>query len=270
MVPNLERLILTGCFMLSEINQSITSLEKLVVLNLSQCGGLRKLPKRIKGMSSLEIINLRGCSELRELPEDCGHLQSLKVLDLECSSIRQFPSSIFVNRNLEVRSDEKLFASPSIGESSTINPIIGDCSLRDNLHFLRQLDLSYCNLLDGAFPNSFGDELVFLEELDLSNNPFSVLPPDIKGLSNLKFLNLTHCESLTFLGPDQLPSRLETIRVDYCTSLSSFLDPLEPCQLRCSTYCVDCFELAKRQGGEVTALTLLKRYIQVCSLGTQK
>lgn len=146
--------------------------------------------------------------------------------------------------------------------STTINPTIRDCPLRDDHRFLRQLDLSDCNIFDGAFPNNFGDDLVFLEELDLSSNPFSVLPPDIKRLSNLKSLKLMHCKNLISLGPDQFPHSLETMRVDYCTSLSSFLDLLEPCHLRCSIYCIDCFELVKRQGGELLT-ALPKRYIQV-------
>ncbi|KAF3437655.1 hypothetical protein FNV43_RR20411 [Rhamnella rubrinervis] len=85
-VPNLERLILEGCKELSEIDDSITSLEKLISLNLASCKSLKKLPKRITGMNSLEILNLNSCSALRGLPEDCGRLKSLKEVDVRGST----------------------------------------------------------------------------------------------------------------------------------------------------------------------------------------
>ncbi|KAF3437652.1 hypothetical protein FNV43_RR20408 [Rhamnella rubrinervis] len=254
-VPNLERLILTGCRKLSEIHDSITSLEKLISLLLSYCKSLKKFPKRIKGMNSLEILDLYGCYEILELPEDCGHL---KELDVRGTGISHLPSS-----SLGI---PKIHCSDKVANSSVskslIKPSIGDHFFFNNVWFVRKLDLSDCNLLDDAFPKHFGSQLVILEELDLSKNRFSILPPDIKGLSNLKHLNLMHCEFLTYLCPDQLPSDLETLRVDYCTSLKSLLDPLEPCHLRCSICCVDCIELVKSQGGELTALISLNRYIQ--------
>ena len=85
-VPNLERLILEGIKLLT-IDDSITSLEKLIILNLASCTSLKKLPKSIKGMNSLEILNLNDCLELWELPEDCGHLKSLKEVDVRDSGI---------------------------------------------------------------------------------------------------------------------------------------------------------------------------------------
>ncbi|KAF3437649.1 hypothetical protein FNV43_RR20405 [Rhamnella rubrinervis] len=258
-VPNLERLILEGCIKLSEIHHSIASLEKLTLLNLESCTSLKKFPKRIKAMNSLEILNLYFCRELCELPEDCGRLKSLKEVDVRESGISHLPSSIFLNENLKVLCDEEV-ANLSL-RKSIMNLPSGDCFLPDNLCFLRQLDLSDCNLLDEAFPKHFG-ELVSLKALDLSKNPFSVLPSHISRLSKLKYLNLMHCKFLRYVGPDQLPSGLETIRVDYCTSLKAFLNPLEPCHLRCSAYCVDCIGLVTRQGGEMMALTSLKRYIQ--------
>ncbi|KAF3437673.1 hypothetical protein FNV43_RR20429 [Rhamnella rubrinervis] len=258
-VPNLERLILEGCIKLLEIHDSITSLEKLIILNLASCTSLKKFPKTIKGMNSLEILNLYDCCELRELPEDCGHLMSLKVVDVRDSGIRHLPSSIFLIENLKALLDEEV-ANSSVRES-IINPPIGHCFLPENLLNLKELDLSDCNVKDEAFPKHFGN-LVSLEELNLSKNPFEVLPPDIKGLSKLKYLNLMYCKSLTHLSPDQLPSSLETLRVDYCTKLNSSLKQLEPCHFECSTYCVDCTGLVKRRGGEMTALASLKRYIQ--------
>lgn len=211
-VPNLERLILEGCIKLLEIHDSIRSLEKLSLLNLASCTSLKKFPKRIKGMNSLEILNLYDCSELCELPEDCEHLKSLKQVDVRDSGISHFPSSIFLIQNLHVLCDVEV-ANSSVKES-IINPPIGHCFLPNNLLLLEKLDLSDCKLLDEAFPEHFG-KLVSLKELDLSGNPFSVLPHHLKGLSKLRYLNLMNCKSLRHLGPE-LPSSLEAMRVDYC------------------------------------------------------
>ncbi|KAF3437674.1 hypothetical protein FNV43_RR20430 [Rhamnella rubrinervis] len=238
-VPNLERLILEGCIKLSEIHDSITSLEKLIKLNLASCKSLKKFPDNIK--------------------EDFGHLKRLKEVDVRDSGIRHLPSSIFLIENLKVLCDEEV-ANSSVRES-LINPPKERCVLPDNLRNLTKLDLSDRNLKGKAFPEHFGN-LVSLKELNLSKNPFSGLPSGINGLSTLTYLNLMYCKFLRHLSPDQLPSSLQTIRVDYCTSLTTLLDQSEPCHIQCSTYCVDCTELVKRRGGEMTALTSLKRYIQ--------
>ncbi|KAF3437654.1 hypothetical protein FNV43_RR20410 [Rhamnella rubrinervis] len=106
-VPNLERLILEGCKVLSEIDDSITSLEKLIILNLAFCKSLKKLPKRIKDMKSLEILNLYGCGKLCELPEDCGHLKSLQEVDVRGSGISydHLPPSVIYNENIQALCD---------------------------------------------------------------------------------------------------------------------------------------------------------------------
>ena len=113
----------------------------------------------------------------------------------------------------------KIHCSDKVANSSVskslINPSIGDHFFSGNVCFIRKLDLSDCNLMDDAFPQHFGAELVLLEELDLSKNRFSVLPPDIKGLSNLKDLNLMYCEFLINVSPDQLPYSLETVKKTY-------------------------------------------------------
>ncbi|KAF3449323.1 hypothetical protein FNV43_RR10051 [Rhamnella rubrinervis] len=116
------------------------------------------------------------------------------------------------------------------------------------------------SISDGGFPEYFG-RLVSLENLVLSKNPFTVLPPSISGLSRLKFLGLEYCKCLTTLG-QELPSSLEEVNVNYCSSLKSFLDPLKPSNLRCSAVCVDCFELVKIQDGILTAFTSLQRHLQ--------
>ncbi|PNX69338.1 putative TIR-NBS-LRR resistance protein, partial [Trifolium pratense] len=52
-------------------------------------------------------------------------------------------------------------------------------------------------------PDAIG-ELRFLERLNLQGNNFTIIPSTIKGLSNLSYLNLSHCHRLRDL-PDLQP-----------------------------------------------------------------
>lgn len=254
-VPNLEKLILSGCIQLSEIHSdideqhSVTLLKNLIVLNLRNCENLEKLPPSIEGLSSLMILDLSGCSKLHELPEDIGDLKCLTELDLRKSGIRCLPPSMSRGKSIQVRNTEHVANT--------------DFAMGSDLRGFTTLNLSNCKISDGNFPDYF-DRLVSLEDLILSRNPFTVLPTSISRLSKLKKLDLEYCRRLKSLGPE-LPSSLESVDVSYCFSLNSFLDPQKPCNLRCSAICVGCFELVKRQDSIITASTLLGRYLLVAS-----
>ena len=64
---------------------------------------------------------------------------------------------------------------------------------------MRELDLSFCNLL--KIPDAFGN-LHCLEKLCLRGNNFETLP-SLEELSKLLLLNLQHCKRLKYL-PDRL------------------------------------------------------------------
>ncbi|CAK8539119.1 unnamed protein product [Lathyrus sativus] len=64
------------------------------------------------------------------------------------------------------------------------------------------LDLSFCNI--SVVLDSIGD-LKGLERLNLQGNKFSTLPSTFKRLSNLAYLNLSHCHKLKTLP--KLPSK---------------------------------------------------------------
>ncbi|KAF3449633.1 hypothetical protein FNV43_RR10364 [Rhamnella rubrinervis] len=265
-VPNLEKLILKGCWKLSEIHPSIKHLKKLILLDLSFTS-LEKLPEAINSLASLETLNLGGHYKLKKCPDNLEQLKSLRNINISESGIRHLPSSFFLIKNLEsVRCDEKMIES-AIRENIISFRTTGKCFFPNwfcaLFTSLTRLDLSDCNLTrPEAFPEYFGI-LGSLEYLDLSKNPFSVLPLGINGLSSLRCLRLEHCKSLRCLEAELLPSSLQVVYVDYCTSLGSFLDPLKPCHLRCSSVsCLDCTELVKRQDGKMTALASLSRFLE--------
>ncbi|KAH9781816.1 ADP-ribosyl cyclase/cyclic ADP-ribose hydrolase [Citrus sinensis] len=149
---------------ITEVPSSIELLTKLRLLNLNDCRTLVRLPSSINGLKSLKTLNLLGCFKLENVPATLGQVKSLKKLDISGTTI-----------NLMRRSSDPVALSlPS--------SLSGLCSLT-------KLDISYCDLGEGAIPSSIGD-LRSLEELHLSGNSFVSLPTSIYRLSNLRGIKL--------------------------------------------------------------------------------
>nr|XP_048328504.1 disease resistance protein RUN1-like [Ziziphus jujuba var. spinosa] len=253
-VPNLEKLILEACEGLVEIHPSIKFLRRLTLLNLNYCTSLENLPTTINDLDSLEVLQLSDCKSLRNLPEDLGNLNSLKELQLCGTGVTELPSSIASLENLRI-----VFPLQDVNYGEGF-PISG------RLYSLKEVDLTWCHVGDGEIPEDFCC-LAFLEHVKLIGNDFSYLPACFNRLTKLQILDLRLCENLKSLGPE-LPPSLEMVRVDECSSLDTFLDPLNDqyCNLRCSATCVFCFELVRRKGSKRTAFASIKRYLQVDSL----
>lgn len=258
MVPNLEQLVLEGCIKLSEIHPSITCLKHLILLNLKSCISLENLPPKMKGLESIKTLVLFGCSSLSKLPEDFEQLSSLEDLDLRRSGIKHVPSFIAHTKNLKTS-----ITAPDHQEMDDLYRIVGKDFFSGIDHSsITTLNLSYRNLSDDTVPQCF-NHLVSLECLGLSGNHFSVLPVSISELFKLKAIYLENCKRLIRLGPE-LPSNLEIINVNYCTSLVSFVDPSKPSYFCCRlALCVNCLQLLTWQDCSTTALTLFKRCLQV-------
>ena len=242
-VPNLEKLILKCCEELMEIDSSICVLEKLTVLDMEQCAKLRKLPSRIKGLKALKVLNLNSCSMLRKLPKDIWQLKNLEQLDLSGTVLENLSSPIF---------SVNFIRPPPFQRVSK--------TLSSGLFSLRKLHLSHCGIRE--LPKELGC-LVSLEKLDLSHNFFHSLPASIRLLSKLKGLHLNSCVELRSLA--ELPSGLIYINIRSCFSLETFLDLSEQCKMLCWAHLEGCLELVRRQGSNRTALTALKRFLQVSS-----
>ncbi|KAF3456155.1 hypothetical protein FNV43_RR00805 [Rhamnella rubrinervis] len=246
--PNLEKLVLRFCLNLEEIDLSNSDLKRLTSLSLRCCKSLKSLPTSMGGLESLKFLDLSYCSSLGNIPGDLDCLNNLEELDATGTGLRD--------------------TTPSVGDLKALhgwkniwNTIAGNGLSSAGLSCLEILHLNNCGIRDGEFPNDFGC-LISLEYLDLGRNKFSCLPAHFNQLSKLRHLDLSGCENLTSLGPE-LPDSLETIEVNYCGELHTFLDPLNQCNLQCSgIYCLDCFKLVKRQGSKRTAITSLGRYLQ--------
>ncbi|RVW19363.1 TMV resistance protein N [Vitis vinifera] len=208
-ITNLERLVLEGCINLPEVHPSLGDLKKLNFLSLKDCKMLRRLPSRIWNFKSLRTLILSGCSKFEEFPENFGNLEMLKELHEDGTVVRALPPSNFSMRNLKKLSFRGCGpASASwLWSKRSSNSICFTVPSSSNLCYLKKLDLSDCNISDGANLGSLGF-LSSLEDLNLSGNNFVTLP-NMSGLSHLVFLGLENCKRLQALP--QFPSSLEDL-----------------------------------------------------------
>ncbi|XP_004289274.1 PREDICTED: TMV resistance protein N-like [Fragaria vesca subsp. vesca] len=202
--PDLEYLNLEGCIQLYEVDSSVGFLERLVQINLMRCENLRLLPSRVSGLKSLKVFDLSDCSKLEKLPADLGHLESLVQLNVNGTALRELPACMGL-RNLK----ELVFCRCKRPPISKLLPSFA------GLHSLTKLDLSYCNLLEGAIPDNIGCPSS-LKKLYLSGNQSVTLPESLSQLHRLELLVLNNCPNL-----QRLPKLMSGVRVGarYCISL---------------------------------------------------
>ncbi|NP_001312806.1 TMV resistance protein N-like [Nicotiana tabacum] len=236
------------------------NVESLEYLDLPGCSSLEKFPE-IRGRMKLEIqIHMR--SGIRELPSSSFHYQTritwLDLSDMEnlvvfpssicrlislvqlfvsgCSKLESLPEEIGDLDNLEVlyASDTLISRPPSsIVRLNKLNSLSFRCSGDNGVHFefppvaegllsLKNLDLSYCNLIDGGLPEDIGS-LSSLKELDLRGNNFEHLPRSIAQLGALRSLGLSFCQTLIQLP--ELSHELNELHVD-CHMALKFINDL--------------------------------------------
>ncbi|KAG4122929.1 hypothetical protein ERO13_D11G297250v2 [Gossypium hirsutum] len=291
-MESLEKLILSGCSKLQsfpeidgkmecllrlyldgtsiqQLPSSIGNLSSLLLLNLKDCRNLVSLPGSIGGCKSLKILNLSGCHKVESLPENLQQVKFLEELDLSETSMTKPPPFIFQFKNLKVLSfngikgpSSKLQKNlPSLlkviqrGRTNSmalmLPSLLGLCSLT-------RLNLSDCNLCEGDIPSDIS-RLPCLEELDLGGNNFISIPSCLTQISKLEFLRLSDCRALKSLP--ELPTSIEGVTVNGCTSLEMVAYPSKVCNSKYSADIVgvNCFRLAEN----IDALTLLKKHLKV-------
>ncbi|TXG74707.1 hypothetical protein ES288_1Z018300v1 [Gossypium darwinii] len=288
---NLEVLILEGCTKLVDVHPSIGVLKCLKLLDLRDCKSLRSLPTKI-GMESLETLILSGCSSLVRFPEIDGIMECLKTLDLSgCyrvenlsenlqqakfleeldlseSAITKPPSFICQFKNLKVLSfngrkgpSSKLLPNlPSLfnviqrGRTHFMAPML---PLFSGLTSLRELNLRDRSLCEGDIPSDISG-LSSLKRLNLKGNNFSSIPATIIRLSKLYSIRLSDCKMLKSLP--ELPTSIEDVWIDGCSSLEVVASPSKVCNLVDSAFisALNCVKLAEN----INALTLLKKLLK--------
>ncbi|KAK4707705.1 hypothetical protein R3W88_028630 [Solanum pinnatisectum] len=208
----------------------------LTVLDLRDMENLVALPSSICELKGLVKLDVSYCSKLESLPEKIADLENLEELHAPGTLISQLPSSIvrlnklkFLTFAKHKSEDGVYFVFPQVNEG---------------LLSLEELNLSYCNLIDGGLPEDIGC-LSSLKVLNLTGNNFEHLPQSIVQLGALQSLTLSYCKKLTQLP--EFPQQLDTINADWgndsiCNSLfqniSSFQNDIsasDPLSLRVFT-----------------------------------
>ncbi|KAJ4958513.1 hypothetical protein NE237_025624 [Protea cynaroides] len=238
-LPIVERLIFEGCTSLVEVHHSIGKLERLVFLSLKDSENLRNLPTSICELKSIENLILCGCSKLEKLPEELGNMRCLRELLADKTAIQEIPFSIGRLKNLRClslsgckRSTSKVW-NPLFWFWSALREVPNSITLLPTsiwgLSSLRKLNVSNCNLLDGAIPSEIGS-ICSLQNLDMGYNKFCSLPASINHLSQLKYLQLQNCTRLQSLP--ELPSSLKELDINSCGSMESlpYLEKLSSLQ----------------------------------------
>ena len=247
-VGGLKRLVLLNlkdCKCLENLPHEI-NLKSLKVLILSGCSKLKKFPKIGRNMKSMLELYLDRTA-VEELPSSIKHLTGLTLLNLQdCKNLSSFPSIICSLISLEILILSGCKGQPPkarylLGLISTLSSICATLTLPytclidrqpepepislllpesfSGLSSLVSLDLSGCNLLDGALPDDLS-YLFSLTSLNLRNNNFTCLPYSISQLLNLKLLFLDHCSKLQSLP--YLPLSTQFVSAQGCTSLENY------------------------------------------------
>ncbi|KAM7477406.1 hypothetical protein LguiA_025619 [Lonicera macranthoides] len=188
-IPNLEKLVLKNCLSLVEVDESLATLQRLIVLNLKDCKSLRKLPTNIGMVQSLEELIISGCSNLVGAVDELVKLKSLKVFHANYTNLNQLLSAA---HEVEVAPSHAL-SFPNWVTKPNKNPkILSFVCLPSSLV---TLSLASCNLSDDAFLNDFGS-LPLLQNLFLGGNPIRSLPHFIRYLARLKRLDISSSPEL--------------------------------------------------------------------------
>lgn len=272
-VPNLERLNLEGCTRLLEVHQSVGTLKRLILLNLKDCRNLVSFPKNVCLMKSLKILCLCGCLKLEKLPQDLGEVECLEELDVGGTAVRQIPPSIVQLMNLKIFSLHGCKGQPPKISSSDFflslllpnknsNSMCLSFPRFTGLSSLQTLDLSDCNLLEGAIPFDIGS-LFSVEAIDLSGNNFVSLPSSINQLLKLKIFCLERCRNLKSLP--ELPPEIVFVGAEDCTSLETISPSAKLSRSpNIALNFLNCFKLVEDQvSKDNLAVTLMKQWLLV-------
>ncbi|BFG40683.1 hypothetical protein CerSpe_269570, partial [Prunus speciosa] len=254
-MQNLSKLVLNDTA-IEQIPSSIEHLVGLAELDVTYCKRLLGLPSAICNLKSLKILYGAGCSKLDKLP---GDMESLEELYLSGSAMRE---PLVAMKNLKYLSLHGSVASRDgiwcgldwlFGIRKSVDPDHWRLVLSslNRLGSLTKLDLSDCNIGEGAISDDIGYCLSSLKRVNLSGNNFVSLPSSIRFLSELVYLELERCKRLERL-PDLRSIKYLFVNVNDCTSLNGLSDPSKLSEganvydLKFS--CLNCFKLVEEEG----------------------
>lgn len=225
---NLQRLNLTSLESLGDVK--LISLKALI---LSNCSNFKEFPLVSK---IIEFLYLDGTA-IRQVPDKIVTLQRLVVLNMkDCRKLK-----IITTRVGELKALQKLVLS-------------GCLKLKD----VPEINKSSLNILvlDGTPITTMPQLPSSLQYLCLSrNDQISCLPAGINQLSQLTWLDLKYCKSITSIP--ELPPNLHYLDAHGCTSLKTVAQPLvriiPAMQNHCTFNFTNCSNLEQAAKEEMTS-----------------
>ncbi|KAJ8760258.1 hypothetical protein K2173_011670 [Erythroxylum novogranatense] len=212
----LEVLDLRGCSNLSTFPEISSNIKKMYLSGTA----IKQVPSSsVELLSKLEYLTMRNCRDLESLPSNFfSKLTSLEELDLyRCSPIEKLPSSMSNLKGLGIlwmNNCWKFAFNPKSFENCFLEDHHRLGSSLEGLSMLQNLNLSSCNVRELPQDLSF---LSSVEYLYFCQNNFERIPPTIKQLSRLKYLNIENCKRL--LSLPELPSSVSILLAQGCGSL---------------------------------------------------
>ncbi|KAH9736667.1 hypothetical protein KPL71_018172 [Citrus sinensis] len=179
LVPKLQVLSLSGCFLSGPVDPSLSNLRSLSVIRLDMNDLYSPVPEFLADFSNLTSLYLSSCGLHGAFPEKILQLPTLETLDLSYNELLQGSLPDF-HQNLSL---ETLILS-----ATNFSGILPD-SIK-NLKNLSRVEFYLCNF-NGPIPTSMSD-LSQLVYLDMSFNHFSGPIPSLHMFRNLAYLDLSY------------------------------------------------------------------------------
>ena len=174
-------------FDLMEIPVEVLQMHNLLELSLLQ-NHLKTLPPSLVEFTRLEILNVDENPQMLTLPRILRNMTSILVFSMASNSLKTIPDEIFRLTNLTVLNVSR-------------NNLEGIGNLLGNLSHLVQLDLSHNKLWNLPWPAMM--KMIYLEKLELQDNPLTLLPASIADLTRIAVLDLADTE-LKMLPADMI------------------------------------------------------------------
>jgi Leucine-rich repeat (LRR) protein len=159
----------------TSIEEALKNPEKVYRLNLSN-QNISLAGDKWTMFKNLQYLSLKD-DHLKTIPVEIGNLENLRVLDLSGNDFELLPATFSNLKKLEelILNDEKNFKIDSNMDILATIPNLRILHL-ENDH-LDKLPINFSSLKN-------------LEKLYLNNNEFTRFPTEIKGLKNLKYIDI--------------------------------------------------------------------------------